>query len=208
MRLPVRGSNERVEIGAVYTIGLNYRDPADPDAPGPDRPLVYAKANSSLTGPGATVAWNRALTGNVTAECELGVVLGKERSVLGYTIVNDITSQDAWLDGDQWLLGKSFPGFCPVGPSIVPADELDVSDLALSLTVNGVAVQGGRTSQMRFSVERILDYLGSHIGLLPGDLVATGTPVRIGADAERRLQAGDVMTCWIEGIGELTNRVE
>ena len=79
---------------------------------------------------------------------------------------------------------------------------------ALRFTVNGVVVQDGRTSQMRFSIAQIIEYLGAHIRLLPGDLIATGTPVRIGPDADRHLEPGDVMTCWIEGIGELTNTVE
>jgi len=202
------GSQQPVRIGAIYTIGLNYDDPANPGAARPERPLVYGKATTSLTGDQTKIRWNRALTANVNGECELGVVLGDDEVIAGYTIVNDVTSQDPWLDGDQWLLGKSFPGFCPVGPWIVPADELDVTNLALSFTVNGVAVQGGRTSQMRFSVHQIVDYLAQHIALRAGDLIATGTPVRIGADANRRLQGGDVMTCWIEGIGELTNTVE
>lgn len=194
-------------IGAIYTIGLNYDDLAHPDAPRPERPLVYGKASSSVTGTGSVVAWDRGLTANVNGECELGVVIGERGSVLGYTIVNDITSQDPWLDGDQWLLGKSFPGFCPVGPEIVPADALDPADLALRFILNGTVVQDGRTSLMRFTIAQILDYLGRHVALRPGDLIATGTPARIGPLAGRHLQPGDTMTCWIEGIGELTNTV-
>ncbi|HEV7603482.1 MAG TPA: fumarylacetoacetate hydrolase family protein, partial [Candidatus Limnocylindrales bacterium] len=110
----------------------------------------------------------------------------------------------AWLDGDQWLLGKSMPGFCPVGPWIVTPDELDPRDLRLCLTVNGTTIQDGRTSQMRFSIDEEIGYLGRHVALRPGDLIATGTPMRIGPDAARTLRAGDVMTAWIEGIGELT----
>lgn len=208
MHLPVRGKRRvPIEIGAIYTIGRNFRDPADPAAPGPDRPLVYGKAASSVTEDGAVVTWDRTLTANVHGECELGVVIGHGGSPLGWTIVNDITSQDPWFDGDQWLLGKSFRGFCPVGPVIVPANELDVRDLRLGFRVNGLVVQDGRTSDMRFPVEAVLDYLGRHVGLGPGDLIATGTPVRIGPDANRALQPGDVMTCWIEGIGELTNTI-
>jgi len=208
MRLPIRGSpGLDVEIGAIYTIGLNYRDPASPEDRRPERPLVYGKASSSVTGDGSVIAWDRTLTANVNGECELGVVIGPARSVLGYTIVNDVTSQDEWLDGDQWLLGKSMPGFCPVGPWIVPASELDAADLGLTFTVNDVVVQDGRTSQMRFSIDEILAYLGSHIELRPGDLIATGTPARIGPDAGRHLQVGDLMTCRIEGIGELTNTI-
>lgn len=202
------GGRPPVEVGAIYTIGLNYRNPADPGAAGPERPLVYGKARSSLTIPDSTISWDRGLTQNVDGECELGVVLGESASILGYTIVNDVTSQDAWLDGDQWLLGKSLPGFCPVGPWIVPANELDTNDLRLSFVVNGVTVQDGRTSQMRFSIGEVIDYLSAHIRLMPGDLIASGTPVRIGPDAARHLEAGDVMTCFIEGIGELTNSIE
>jgi len=208
MRLPVRGGTlAAVEIGAVYTIGLNYRDPGNPGAVGPERPLVYGKAASSVVGANSVVSWDRSLTANVNGECELGVVIGEGAAVLGYTIVNDVTSQDPWLDGDQWLLGKSFPGFCPVGPEIVAAADLDPTDLPLGFTVNGVAVQDGRTSQMRFSVEQIVRYVAAHIALRPGDLIASGTPVRIGPDAARHLQPGDSMSCWIEGIGELTNTI-
>jgi 2-keto-4-pentenoate hydratase/2-oxohepta-3-ene-1,7-dioic acid hydratase in catechol pathway len=206
--LPTRGDAfPPVEIGAVYTIGLNYNDPANPDVAGPQRPLVYGKASSSATGHGSVVTWDRSLTANVHGECELGVVIGASGSVLGYTIVNDVTSQDPWLDGDQWLLGKSMPGFCPVGPWIVPADELDPADLRLGFTLNGVTVQDGRTSQMRFSIAEIIAYIGAHIELRPGDLIATGTPARIGPDAARFLQPTDDMTAWIEGIGELTNTI-
>ena len=196
-----------MKIGAIYTIGLNYRDPANPDAAGPQRPLVYGKATTSLIGQNGIVSWDRSLTANVNGECELGVVIGDHATVLGYTIVNDVTSQDEWLDGDQWLLGKSLPGFCPVGPDIVLATDLDARDLRLGFRINGVDVQDGRTSQMRFSVGQILDYLGRHIALQAGDLIATGTPPRIGPDAGCHLQPGDAMTCWIEGIGELTNTV-
>lgn len=196
-----------MEIGAVYTIGLNYDDSANPDAARPERPLVYGKASSSVTTGGSVISWDRSLTANVNGECELGVVIGAGGTVLGYTIVNDITSQDPWLDGDQWLLGKSFPGFCPIGPSLVPAADLDVGDLALGFRLNGFDVQDGRTSHMRHRIPDILDYLGRHLELRPGDVIATGTPARIGPFAGRHLEPGDTMTCWIEGIGELTNSV-
>jgi 2-keto-4-pentenoate hydratase/2-oxohepta-3-ene-1,7-dioic acid hydratase in catechol pathway len=208
LRLPVRGQPDReVELGAIYTIGLNYRDPAVDDDVRPERPLVFGKATSSLAADGSVVTWDRSLAANVHGECELGVVIGDGGGVFGYTIVNDVTAQDARLDGDQWLLGKSMPGFCPVGPHIVPAAELDPSDLRLGFRVNGVTVQDGRTSHMRFSIDEVLAYLGAHISLRPGDLIASGTPLRVGPDARRYLQPGDVMTCWIEGIGELTNSV-
>ena len=211
MHVSVRGDRlPAVQIGAVYTIGLNYRDPSKPDAEGPPRPLVYGKASSSATAHGSVITWDRSVTANVDGECELGVVIGEGAAVLGYTIVNDITSRDEWLDGDQWLLGKSMPGFCPVGPQIVLADELDPADLHLGCTINGEAIQDGRTSWMRYSISQVIDYLGRHIRLRAGDLIATGTPARLTSPPgpDRRLQPGDTITCWIEGIGELTNTIE
>ena len=213
--------------GAIYTIGLNYAAPGEaldageaPDAgEGSERPLVYGKLPSSVTGHGALVAWDRSLTANVDAEVELGVVIGAGgpgrtaggplEPVFGYTCVNDISSRDPWLDGDQWLLGKSMAGFCPVGPWVVTADELDPADLRLGCTVNGVAQQDDRTSRMRHSIGALIAYLARHVELRPGDLVVTGTPARLAAPPgpDRRLQPGDVVTVWIEGIGGLTNPI-
>jgi 2-keto-4-pentenoate hydratase/2-oxohepta-3-ene-1,7-dioic acid hydratase in catechol pathway len=192
--------------GAIYTIGLNYRPAEDPDEGAPDRPMVFGKVPVSVGAHGASVTWDRALTANVDAECELGVVVGPDASVFGYTIVNDMGSRDPWLDGDQWLLGKSMPGFCPVGPWIVTPDELDPADLGLGCTVNGVPIQDGRTSQMRFSISEQLAFLARHVELRPGDLIATGTPARLEGPLgpDRHLQPGDVVTCWIDGLGELT----
>ena len=195
------------KIGAVYTIGSNYRDPNNANAAGPERPLVFGKAASSVVGHGAAISWDRRVTANVDGECELGVLMGAAGTVHGYTIVNDVTSRDPWLDGDQWLLGKSLPGFCPVGPVLVPAAELDPADLHLTFKINGVTVQDARTSLMRFSIAQILEFLGRHLTLREGDLISTGTPHRAGPLAEHHLQPGDTMTCWIEGIGELTNSI-
>jgi 2-keto-4-pentenoate hydratase/2-oxohepta-3-ene-1,7-dioic acid hydratase in catechol pathway len=193
--------------GAIYTVGLNYDGPDA--APRPERPLIFGKAPSSIAGDGDVLTWDRALTPNVDAEVELGVVVGEDGDVFGYTIVNDISSRDPWLDGDQWLLGKSMNGFCPVGPWIVTANELDPSDLRLGCTINGEAIQDGRTADMRFSIDEIIAYLSRHLTLSPGDLIATGTPARLATPPgpDRHLQAGDVVTAWIEGIGELTTTV-
>jgi 2-keto-4-pentenoate hydratase/2-oxohepta-3-ene-1,7-dioic acid hydratase in catechol pathway len=120
-----------------------------------------------------------------------------------------MNSVDPWLDGDQWLLGKSMAGFCPLGPWIVTADELDPADVRLGCTINGEPIQDGRTSQMRFSIPEVLSYIGRHVELRPGDVIATGTPARLASPPgpERHLRTGDVVTCWIEGIGELTNTI-
>ena len=193
--------------GAIYTVGLNYDGPGA--APRPERPLIYGKAPSSIAAHGDTLTWDRELTPNVDAEVELGVVIGVDGGIFGYTIVNDISSRDAWLDGDQWLLGKSMPGFCPVGPVVVTADEFDPTDVRLGCTINGDAIQDGRTSDMRFSIDEVLDYLGRHVLLEPGDLIVSGTPPRLTTPPgpERHLQPGDVVTCWIEGIGELNTTI-
>ena len=213
----------RLEVpvpGAIYTVGRNYRGPGDPPGSGPERPLIYGKAATSIAPDGATLRWDRSLTANVDAEVELGVVIGAEAwqvrperalaHVLGYTIVNDVSSRDAWLDGDQWLLGKSMPGFCPAGPWVIPADELDPSDLALRCTINGEAIQDGRTSAMHFPVAEIVAFLSRHVRLMPGDLIASGTPPRLETPPgpDRHLEPGDVVTCAIDGIGELTTRIE
>jgi 2-keto-4-pentenoate hydratase/2-oxohepta-3-ene-1,7-dioic acid hydratase in catechol pathway len=204
--------------GAIYAIGRNYRVPGESAADVPPRPLVYAKAATSF-GDGAVVTWDRSLTASVDAEVELGVVIGEHAwqvapevamsRVRGYTIVNDMSSRDPWLDGDQWLIGKSMPGFCPVGPWVVTADELDPTDLRLGCTINGVAIQDGTTGDMRFSIAEVISYLSHHLVLRPGDLIATGTPPRLAGPLgpDRHLEEGDVVVAWIEDIGELTTRV-
>jgi 2-keto-4-pentenoate hydratase/2-oxohepta-3-ene-1,7-dioic acid hydratase in catechol pathway len=204
--------------GAIYAIGHNYRPPSGPDD-GPERPLVYGKAASSVAGHNGTLTWDRSITDNVDAEVELAIVIGAEgravstseamAHVWGYTCVNDISSRDAWLDGDQWLIGKSMPGFCPIGPWIVTADELDPTDLRLTCTINGEATQDGRTNRMRFGIADVVAYLSRHVTLRPGDVIITGTPERLATPPgpERRLRDGDAVTVAIEGIGELTTHI-
>jgi 2-keto-4-pentenoate hydratase/2-oxohepta-3-ene-1,7-dioic acid hydratase in catechol pathway len=207
--------------GAIYAIGRNYSASAagesDPDRP--DRPLVYAKQPTSVAGSGAVLSWDRSLTVNVDAEVELAVVIGETaeavtpgqalRHVFGYTCINDISSRDPWLDGDQWLLGKSMTGFCPVGPWIVTPDEIRPDRLRLGCTINGFAIQDGESSRMRFGVAEVISYLSRHVTLRPGDLIATGTPPRLAGPPgpDRHLEPGDEVTCWIEGIGQLTTTI-
>ena len=194
--------------GAIYTVGLNYDGRGAP--PRPERPLIYGKAASSVAGHGARLAWDRSLTDDVDAEVELGVVIGLDGGIFGYTCVNDISARDERLDGDQWLIGKSLPGFCPVGPLIVTADAFDPSDVRLVCTIDGAAIQDDRTSKMRFSIPEIIAFLGRHLELRPGDLIATGTPVRLATPPgpSRRLRPGDRVTVGIEGIGELTTTID
>ncbi|HEY8869676.1 MAG TPA: fumarylacetoacetate hydrolase family protein [Candidatus Limnocylindrales bacterium] len=208
-----------VDPGAIYTIGENYRSSDDRSDDAPVRPLVFGKAAASVSGQGGVLAWDRTLTAKVDPECELGVVIGPGawrvdaadamRHVFGYTVINDVSSRDPWLDGDQWLLGKSMNGFCPVGPWIVTADELEPEALRLGCMINGVAIQDGTTADMRFGVPEIVAYLSRHLTLSPGDLIATGTPARLSGPLgpDRHLEIGDTVTVWIERIGELTTTI-
>jgi 2-keto-4-pentenoate hydratase/2-oxohepta-3-ene-1,7-dioic acid hydratase in catechol pathway len=205
--------------GAIFTIGLNYGTPGQTGDGAPERPLVYGKLPTSVVGHRATLAWDRSLTPNVDAEVELGVVIGTEalavapenamEHVFGYTCINDVSSRDPWLDGDQWLLGKSMAGFCPVGPWVVTRDEIEPEDLRLGCTINGIPIQAGTTAQMRFSIAEVISYLSRHVALRPGDLIATGTPSRLPGPLgpERHLGPGDEVAVWIERIGELTTRI-
>jgi 2-keto-4-pentenoate hydratase/2-oxohepta-3-ene-1,7-dioic acid hydratase in catechol pathway len=210
--------------GAIYTIGLNYTtagaDDADRLEPATsERPLVYGKLPTSVVGHGSVVTWDRSLTADVDPEVELGVVIGATAlavspetamdHVFGYTCVNDTSSRDPWLDGDQWLLGKSFAGFCPVGPWLVTPDEIEPEGLRLGCTVNGVPIQEDTTAHMRHSVAEVISYLSRHTVLRPGDLIATGTPGRLEGPLgpERHLRPGDRVTVWIERIGELTTTI-
>ena len=213
----VRSGPAVPDPGAIYTVGLNYDGPGA--APRPPAPLIYGKAPGSVAGHGATLAWDRTVTDDVDAEIELGVVIGAGvfrvapedalAHVFGYTCMNDISARDERLDGDQWLLGKSMPGFCPVGPWVVTADAFDPADVRLTCTISGEPTQDGRTSQMRAGIAEIIAYLSRHLELRPGDLIATGTPVRLATPPgpTRRLRPGDTVTVSVEGIGALTTHI-
>jgi 2-keto-4-pentenoate hydratase/2-oxohepta-3-ene-1,7-dioic acid hydratase in catechol pathway len=203
--------------GAIYTVGLNYDGPGA--APRPYQPLIYGKATGSVAGHGATLAWDRIISDDVDAEIELGVVIGAPAfrvsaadamdHVFGYTCINDVSARDERLDGDQWLLGKSMPGFCPVGPWIVTADAFDPANVGLRATIDGEPIQEGRTTQMRHGIAEVIAYLSQHLELRPGDLIATGTPPRLATPPGpgRRLRAGDTVTVSVEGIGRLTTTI-
>jgi 2-keto-4-pentenoate hydratase/2-oxohepta-3-ene-1,7-dioic acid hydratase in catechol pathway len=203
--------------GAIYTVGLNYDGPGA--SPRPERPLIYGKAAGSVAGHGATLAWDRDVTDDVDAEVELGVVIGAPAwrvtpaeamdHVFGYTCINDVSARDERLDGDQWLLGKSMPGFCPVGPWVVTADAFDPANVGLRCTIDGEPIQEGRTTALRFGIAEVVAYLSQHLELRPGDLIATGTPPRLASapGPGRRLRAGDTVTVSIEGIGRVTTTI-
>jgi 2-keto-4-pentenoate hydratase/2-oxohepta-3-ene-1,7-dioic acid hydratase in catechol pathway len=129
--------------------------------------------------------------------------------VFGATIANDITARDLQRRHGQWFKGKGLDGSCPMGPVLVTADAVDLTDLELGLSVNGESRQRSRTSRMIFPIPRIIAQLSAGMTLLPGDVILTGTPEGVGyaMDPPRYLRPGDVVTAWIEGLGTLENPV-
>jgi 2,4-didehydro-3-deoxy-L-rhamnonate hydrolase len=199
----------------VFGIGLNYRDhAAESGMPLPDRPATFTKFPTCLTGPFAAVPLPSPM---VDWEVELVVVVGERayrveeangwRHVAGLTVGQDLSERVVqWAGGGQFSLGKSFPGFGPMGPALVTPDELaDPDDLEIGCEIAGEVLQKSRTSDMVFSVPRLIAELSSILPLLPGDVIFTGTPAGIGATRKppRFLQPGEVLHSWIDGLGSL-----
>jgi len=205
----------------IVAIGLNYLDHCREAAMDPpSRPLVFAKFPSSVISAEAQVVIDPELSERVDWEVELAVVIGKIlrrasvrdalSSVFGYTVANDISARDVQFSDGQWVRGKSFDTFCPLGPVIVSADEIpEPQDLALRTRVNGETVQDSNTSQMVFGVAELLSFCSYSFSLEPGDVVLTGTPWGCGEfmTPRRSLSDGDVVECEISGVGVLSNPV-
>src|SRR5215208_1528578 len=185
----------------------------------PKAPLLFAKWPNTLIGDGDAVVLPPEST-QVDYEAELGVVIGttakrvSERDALdhvaGYICVNDVSARDLQFADGQWTRGKSPDTFCPVGPRLVPREEIgDPQALAIRCIVNGEALQDSSTAQMIFSVAEIIAYVTRVITLEPGDLIATGTPAGVGVfrDPKVLLQDGDEVSVEIEGLGTLTNPI-
>jgi 2-keto-4-pentenoate hydratase/2-oxohepta-3-ene-1,7-dioic acid hydratase in catechol pathway len=152
-------------------------------------------------------------------EVELAVIIGKTgrdiskenalAHVFGYTVANDITARDVQKKHNQWFKGKSLDSTCPLGPCIVPASQIDASDLPIKMWINGEKRQDSRTSNMIFNVATIIEQLSAGFTLYPGDIILTGTPQGVGFAMQppQVLKPGDLMEAEIEGIGRLVNRV-
>lgn len=199
----------------IVCIGMNYADhAAEKGERAPDHPLLFAKAANTVVGPGCAVVRPPGVV-KLDYEVELCVVVAGHadmvsegealRHVLGYTIALDMSARDVQYAERQFYRGKSFRGFCPMGPWIVSAAELDPSDLQIALEVNGEVRQKSRTSQMLFGVARLVAEISGVHPLEPGDLILTGTPPGVGVFRQPPvfLQPGDRVTARIEGIGEL-----
>jgi len=199
-----------------YCIGLNYaKHAAETGAEPPKEPILFSKATSALSGPFDPVVIPRnSVKGDW--EVELGVVIGKTASyvtedealshVAGYCVINDVSERAFQIErGGQWVKGKSAPTFGPTGPWLVTADEVpDPQALKVGLDLNGETVQDSDTSDMIFGVAEIISYMSQFMRLVPGDIIATGTPegVGMGMKPQRFLRPGDVMVVRIEGLGE------
>ncbi|HEY5719179.1 MAG TPA: fumarylacetoacetate hydrolase family protein [Gammaproteobacteria bacterium] len=209
----------------IFAIGLNYRAHADETgASVPTTPVVFMKATTALNHPGAPIPLPACCEHGpeVDYEAELAVVIGRTARnvseetaldhVLGYTCANDVSAR-RWQKhggGGQWVRGKSFDGFCPLGPELVTADEVpDPQALLVRSRLNGRTMQEQSTADMLFPVRRLIAELSRDLTLLPGTLILTGTPEGVGFTREPPvfLQPGDEIAIEIEGIGRLVNPV-
>jgi len=196
----------------IVCVGRNYAEHAkEMGSEVPAEPTIFLKPPSSLIASGDAIVYPR-LTQRLDYEGELGVVIGRRGRnlksadapghILGYTPVNDVTARDLQRKDGQWTRGKGFDTFCPVGPYIVPAAEVDASRMRVRTFVDGEKKQDAATSEMIFSVNDIIAYISSFMTLEPGDLIATGTPSGVGP-----LQPGCKVRVEIEGVGVLENTV-
>lgn len=201
----------------IICVGLNYADhAAESGQPVPAEPILFTKSPNTLVGPHDDVRIPRGST-KPDWEVELGIVIGRRTSYLdsveeardhiaGWVLVNDVSERAFQLErGGQWLKGKSAETFNPAGPWLVTQDEVpDVLDLGMWLDVDGIRRQTGSTSTMIFDPYVIVHYISQFMVLEPGDLINTGTPpgVGLGYDPQIWLQAGDVITLGIDGLGE------
>jgi 2-keto-4-pentenoate hydratase/2-oxohepta-3-ene-1,7-dioic acid hydratase in catechol pathway len=204
----------------IIGIGLNYRDHAEEQkATLPDVPAVFAKFHTSVIGHGQPIVLPKNST-KPDYEAEFAVVIGKggrhipedrwREHVFGYTIVNDVSARDFQRATSQWTIGKTFDTFCPIGPAIVTADEIeDPHSLDISLTLSGEVMQSSNTRNLIFGVPQLIAYLSSVFTLEPGDVIATGTPGGVGfvRKPPRWLRPGDECRIRVQGIGELVNPV-
>ena len=203
----------------IFAIGLNYQKHADESKMAVQKvPTVFMKLASSVVGPDAPIVLPKIST-QPDYEAEFGVVIGKpgyqiaaedwKQHVFGYTIVNDVSARDIQLATSQWTLGKSFPSFCPLGPSIVTADEVaDPHALDISLTIDGETLQSSNTSDLIFKIPALIAHLSSLTPLEAGDIISTGTPegVGLGRTPKRWLKPGEEVVITISGLGQLRNR--
>ena len=214
----------------IFCVGKNYRAHAKEFAGSgfeagavkgaeiDEYPAVFTKPPSSVVGHGDEVNLHPKVTSSVDYEAELALIIGKGgrdispehalEHIWGYTIVNDVTARDRQKNHKQWFLGKALDTFCPMGPWVVTADEIDPKNLAIKCWVNGELRQDAHTSDLIFDIPTLISSISAGLTLQPGDVIATGTPagVGIGFNPPRFLKSGDEVSISISSIGTLTNR--
>ena len=186
----------------------------------PSAPVIFTKATTAVVGTGAPVLGSLDPTESVDYEGELGVVLGRRAfqvskaeamdHVFGYVVVNDVTSRELQRRHNQWVIGKGVDTFCPMGPWLVTADEVaDVTALELETRINGETRQKVKIADLIFDIPTLIETMSATMTLLPGDIIATGTPVGVGIgfDPPKYLHKGDRMEVSITGLGVLENEI-
>ena len=205
----------------IICIGLNYADhAAESGMPIPEEPIIFSKFASSIIGPGDEIRVPPS-SAKTDYEVELVVVLGKGGRdiseadaldyVAGYTVGHDVSARDYQLEkpGGQWMLGKTFDTFAPIGPEIVTTDEVDDPHaLGIRCILNGETVQDSTTAQLIFKVPQLIAYLSHVFTFTPGDVIFTGTPPGVGMarDPQLWLKPGDTVICEVDGLGRLENK--
>jgi 2-keto-4-pentenoate hydratase/2-oxohepta-3-ene-1,7-dioic acid hydratase in catechol pathway len=208
-------------ISKFICIGLNYSDhAAEAGLAVPSEPIIFLKATSAISGPNDDIIEPRGST-KLDWEVELGVVIGTKAQyvseetaldyVAGYCVVNDVSERAFQMQSSQWDKGKGCDTFGPVGPWLVTKDEVpDPQNLNMWLDVNGVRRQAGNTKTMIFGVRELVAYCSRYMTLLPGDIIATGTPPGVGMGIKPDpvwLHPGDVVELGIEGLGQQRQRI-
>jgi 2-keto-4-pentenoate hydratase/2-oxohepta-3-ene-1,7-dioic acid hydratase in catechol pathway len=224
--LPLVSGNPRygvpyVGIGKFVAIGLNYSDHAkEAGMPLPSEPIVFMKATTCINGPNDDVVQPKNST-KLDWEIELGIVIGQQARYVdeadalnyaaGYAIVNDVSERSFQMATSQWDKGKGFDTSGPIGPWLVTTDEItDPQNLDMLLEVNGRKMQSGNTRTMVFGCAKIISHVSHYMTLLPGDIIATGTPPGVGLGIKPTpifLKPGDVMRLTIQGLGEQKQKV-
>jgi 2-keto-4-pentenoate hydratase/2-oxohepta-3-ene-1,7-dioic acid hydratase in catechol pathway len=211
----------------IFCVGRNYLEHVREgdlkrgiQTPIPQHPQYFTKPPSTVIGDQGAIEIEPWVSDKIDYEVELAVIIGQPirntdpesamAAIFGYTIINDVTARDLQRQHDQWFKGKGLDTFCPMGPWVVTQDEItDPHALAIRLWVNGDLRQSDTTAHMHFSVGRIVADLSKGMTLMPGDVIATGTPPGVGyaMTPPQFLKAGDRVVCEIEGIGRLSNPV-
>ncbi|XP_068776662.1 oxaloacetate tautomerase FAHD2B, mitochondrial-like [Struthio camelus] len=206
----------------VICVGMNYKDHClEQDVKIPKEPIIFSKFPSAIAGPFDDIA-HPAESGEVDWEVELAFVIGKKGKhiaeaaaldhVAGFTVANDVSARDWQMkrNGRQWLLGKTFDTFCPLGPALVTKDAVrDFNNLGIRCSVNGQLMQSSNTSQLIFKVPTLIAWVSRFVTLFPGDVFLTGTPPGVGVFRKPPvfLKRGDVVQCEIEELGTIRNKV-